>query len=224
MLTRQKGYFLQIRQEREAQSEIRKIFPTAAVLRGLLIALPIVVIFAMLLASADGSNYQKIADFFDLFDSGKITEYVFRFFRILACAYLLIGVFLHALSQSKDEKLAGEGGIPLSGFWALQKHLLFWEASPFFSLCLLLSSFNISLAGSQISALLDIPILNMRVAVLVNSSPWLSFKFNTHHGLSNNYKTRKRVGTKNLLLVKRRNCFTSIGNFDFRISTAYIGN
>ena len=123
MLTRQKGFFLQIRQERVAQGETRKKFPTAAVLRGLLIAFPIVVIFALLLASADAVFNQKIIDFFDLFDSGKISEYVFRFFMILVCAYLLVGIFLQAASQSKDGNLAGEGGI------SIKQILGFTEAS-----------------------------------------------------------------------------------------------
>jgi len=123
MLTRQKGFFLQIRQEQEVQSRTRNKFPAAAVLRGLLIALPIVVIFAMLLASADAVFNQKIADFFNFFDSGKIFEYVVRFITILVCVYLLVGIFLHALSQSKDEKLAGENE------GSVKKILGFTEAS-----------------------------------------------------------------------------------------------
>lgn len=123
MLTRQKGFFLQIRQEQEAQNGTRNKFPAAAVLRGLLIALPIVVIFAMLLASADAVFNQKIADFFNFFDSGKIVEYVVRFITILVCVYLLVGIFLHALSQSKDEKLAGENE------GSVKKILGFTEAS-----------------------------------------------------------------------------------------------
>ncbi len=108
MLTIQKRFVSQIRQEKEAQSGTRNKIPFVAILRGLLIAIPIVVIFAMLLASADVVFNQKIANFFDLFDSGKITEYVFRIFMILACSFLLVGVYLHTLSQSKDEKLASE--------------------------------------------------------------------------------------------------------------------
>lgn len=108
MLTIQKRFVLQIRQEKEAQGSAGNKIPFVAILRGLLIALPIVVVFAMLLASADVVFNQKIADFFDLFDSGKIIEYVFRFFMIFACAFLLVGVYLHTLSQSKDEKIASE--------------------------------------------------------------------------------------------------------------------
>jgi hypothetical protein len=108
MFTLQKRFVLQISQEQENISGARKELPLAAILRGVLIALPIVVVFAMLLASADAVFNQKIVDFFDLFDSDKIIEYIFRFFIILVCAYLLSGIFLHALSQSKDEKLASE--------------------------------------------------------------------------------------------------------------------
>ena len=47
--------------------ETIKGFPIKPVLRGLLIAIPIVVIFAFLLASADIVFNQKIIDFFDHF-------------------------------------------------------------------------------------------------------------------------------------------------------------
>lgn len=108
MLTIQKRFVFQIRQEKKAQGGTENKIPFVAILRGLLIALPIVVIFAMLLASADVVFNQKITDFFDIFDSEKITEYVFRFFIILTCAFLLVGIYLHTISQSKDEKLASE--------------------------------------------------------------------------------------------------------------------
>lgn len=110
MLTRQNRFFSHTWKEQQASSKIRRKIPFAAVLRGLLIALPIVVFFASLLASADAIFNQKIADFFNLFDSGKIIEYAFQLLIILLYAYLLAGIFLHAASQSTDDKLIGEDG------------------------------------------------------------------------------------------------------------------
>jgi hypothetical protein len=78
------------------------------VLRGILIALPIVAIFASLLGSADLVFNQRLEDLIELFKLEKLPEYIFRLVYILVGAYALAGVFLHAASQSKDEKLAGE--------------------------------------------------------------------------------------------------------------------
>jgi hypothetical protein len=108
MFVRQWEFLLHVRKEREAQDGTTRKFPLAAVLRGLLIALPIVIVFTALLASADVVFNQKVNDFFDLFDSGEFFEYFLRFLIILICAYALSGVFLHAASRSKDEKLIGE--------------------------------------------------------------------------------------------------------------------
>jgi hypothetical protein len=108
MFVRQWDFLLHVSKEREASGGMARKFPLAAVLRGLLIALPIVVVFAMLLASADAVFNQKIIDFFEFFDAGKIAEYFVRLLIILACAHALAGIFLHAASGSRDEKLIGE--------------------------------------------------------------------------------------------------------------------
>jgi hypothetical protein len=78
------------------------------VVRGILIALPIVAIFAALLSSADLVFGQRLDDFIELFNLENLPEYIFRLVYILMGAYALAGVFLHAASQSKDEKLIGE--------------------------------------------------------------------------------------------------------------------
>jgi hypothetical protein len=74
----------------------------------ILIALPIVVVFAALLSSADAIFGQRLEEFIELFQLEKLPEYIFRLVYILVGAYALAGVFLHAASQSKDEKLVGE--------------------------------------------------------------------------------------------------------------------
>jgi hypothetical protein len=76
-----------------------------AIARGVLIALPIVAIFAALLASADTIFSNQLSAFLNL---AKLSEYIFRLIYILVIAYALAGSFLHAASQSTDEKLLGE--------------------------------------------------------------------------------------------------------------------
>ncbi|MBI3168125.1 MAG: DUF4173 domain-containing protein [Chloroflexi bacterium] len=78
------------------------------ILRGLVIALPIVAIFASLLASADAVFNQRLENFVDVFKLENLPEYIFRMIYILVIGYGLAGIFLHAANFSTDEKLAGE--------------------------------------------------------------------------------------------------------------------
>ncbi len=78
------------------------------VVRGILIALPIVAVFAALLSSADMVFGQRLGDLIAVFKLEKLPEYIFRLVYILVAAYALAGVFLHAASQGTDEKLVGQ--------------------------------------------------------------------------------------------------------------------
>ena len=78
------------------------------IVRGVVIALPIVVIFATLLSSADVIFSSKLDDFIEVFKLENLDELVFRLIYILIIGYALAGTILHASSSSKDEKLAGE--------------------------------------------------------------------------------------------------------------------
>jgi hypothetical protein len=73
-----------------------------AIFRGVLIALPIVAIFAALLSSADLVFAQRLDGFTRLFRLEKLPEYLFRCVYILVGAYALAGVFLHAAQKSQD--------------------------------------------------------------------------------------------------------------------------
>jgi hypothetical protein len=84
----------------------RRVWP---ILRGVLIAIPILAIFAALLASADLIFAQRLDNLIALFRLEKLPEYIFRGVYILIGAYLLAGVFWHAATRSQDEKLIGEG-------------------------------------------------------------------------------------------------------------------
>ena len=78
-----------------------------AILRGVLIAIPILVIFAALLSSADLVFAQRVQDFVKLFRLENLPEYIFRCILILVAAYALAGTILHAAQKSQDEKLVG---------------------------------------------------------------------------------------------------------------------
>ena len=78
-----------------------------AILRGVLIAIPIVAIFAALLSSADLVFAQRVQDFVKLFRLENLPEYIFRCIYILIGAYALTGTILHAAQKSQDEKLVG---------------------------------------------------------------------------------------------------------------------
>jgi hypothetical protein len=76
--------------------------------RGLLIAIPIVGIFASLLAAADPIFASYIEDFAAIFKLENLPEYIFRGVYIFILGYLLTGIYIHAFSNDKDQKLIGE--------------------------------------------------------------------------------------------------------------------
>jgi hypothetical protein len=78
-----------------------------AILRGVLIAIPIIVLFAALLSSADLVFAQRVQDFVKMFRLENLPEYIFRCIYILIGAYALAGILLHAAQKSRDEKLVG---------------------------------------------------------------------------------------------------------------------
>ena len=102
MIFRPFGFFRQTQRTASESGVERKSLPIAGILRGLLIALPILLCFGSLLASADVVFSQKLTDFFD---TEKLSEYMRRIFLIVLLAYLLAGIFLHAAIRSNDEKI-----------------------------------------------------------------------------------------------------------------------
>ena len=81
--------------------------PAWPVVRGILVAIPVVAFFAALLSSADLVFAQHLDDFIALFRLEKLPEYIFRAIYIALLAYVLAGVYLHAATRSSDEKLLG---------------------------------------------------------------------------------------------------------------------
>lgn len=79
----------------------RRLLP---ILRGVLIALPIVAVLGVLLSSADPvfGDWMK-----QVFNLEKLPEYLFRLFYILVIGFILVGVYLNAVHPSgKGEKPA----------------------------------------------------------------------------------------------------------------------
>lgn len=107
MLALPLSHSVEARRERMERGEQprRSFWP---VLRGLLLALPILAIFASLLAAADAVFADRLDQFIEIFRLEKLPEYIFRGAYILFGAYLLAGVLLHAALKSRDEKLTGE--------------------------------------------------------------------------------------------------------------------
>lgn len=71
------------------------------ILRGVLIALPIVAIFGVLLSAAD----QVFADWVQrIFNIEKLPEYLFRLFYILVITGFLVGVYLKAILPMQEAK------------------------------------------------------------------------------------------------------------------------
>lgn len=72
-------------------------------LRGLLLAVPVVIIFAGLLSSADPIFADQLKNWFSWFDLSRISEYLFRIMYILVLAYALGGIYLHAVLPRQAE-------------------------------------------------------------------------------------------------------------------------
>ncbi len=101
MLARPLGFAAENRRDLPAPGEKRKVSPWP-VLRGIVIALPVVAVFAALLSSADPIFAKRFEGFLALFKIDKLPEYILRLVLILIAAYALAGTFLHAAQKSGE--------------------------------------------------------------------------------------------------------------------------
>ncbi|MCJ7625697.1 MAG: DUF4173 domain-containing protein [Anaerolineaceae bacterium] len=74
---------------------------TVPVLRGLFLALPVVIVLGALLASADPIFSDRLDDILKIFDLSKLGEYIFRMFYILILAYIFAGLYLFAIHPKR---------------------------------------------------------------------------------------------------------------------------
>lgn len=90
-----------------------------AVIRGSLIALPILAVFAGLLSSADPIFARRVKDILDWFRIENLPEYFFRLSYMAALAWLFVGAVLYAANRSKDEHVLTEGASSFPAFLGL---------------------------------------------------------------------------------------------------------
>ena len=89
---------------------LKKGKPAFAVLRGLLLAFPILLILAAMLAEADPIFEQALGSVLDIFSVDNWGEYLWRLFRLSLIAYLLLGVYLHAYAKNYDAGISKDQG------------------------------------------------------------------------------------------------------------------
>ena len=94
--------------ENEQDQADRKqgIRTSLSILRGVLIAFPIVLVFAGILAEADPIFDQAIGDFLEIFKIDNLGEYIFRAILISIIGYIVLGVYLHAFYKNHDQDIS----------------------------------------------------------------------------------------------------------------------
>lgn len=115
MIARPLGFAAQTGRQQKSSSEKRsaQIWPYV---RGIVIAIPVIAIFASLLSSADPIFAERLEGLVDLFRIDNLPEVIFRLVYILVFAYVLAGTFLHA-AQKSDEKVEEKTWLsPFLGF------------------------------------------------------------------------------------------------------------
>ena len=85
----------------------RRPNPLWSVLRGVLLAIPVLLVMGALLASADPIFSSKLAGVLNWIKPNNLAELIFRAFYISFIAFILLGVYLHALDTNHESKLIG---------------------------------------------------------------------------------------------------------------------
>ncbi len=78
-------------------------------LRGILLALPVLAVFAALFAAADPIFADRLQDLIETLKIEKLPEYIARLVLIMIWTFLIAGMMLYALLKSKRAPLIGEG-------------------------------------------------------------------------------------------------------------------
>ncbi|MFU8771894.1 MAG: DUF4153 domain-containing protein [Anaerolineales bacterium] len=82
------------------EQKTSKLMRLTPFLRGLLIAVPVLIVLSALLASADPIFARRLASIFDWITVDKLVEIIFRAIYIFVLAYGLTGAYLHAFTHS----------------------------------------------------------------------------------------------------------------------------
>lgn len=129
----------------ENKANTRKFSP---VLRGLLIALPLVILLGGLLASADLIFSSKIEGLFKWIKIENFGEFVFRFIYVVILAYALCGAYIFILTKT-SERRANNAETPLvSPFLGKTEALIVLGAVNLLFLSFLLIQFRYFFGGN----------------------------------------------------------------------------
>jgi hypothetical protein len=110
VIARPLGFVAEMRRDQSSPSE-KRTSPIWPIVRGVVIALPVIAIFASLLSSADPIFAERFEDFIAIFKIENLPEYIFRLVYILVFAYALAGIYLHA-AQKSHEAVEEKSGVP----------------------------------------------------------------------------------------------------------------
>ncbi len=88
------------------QNKPNKFSAAAGWLRGVLLAAPLLLVFGALLAQADAAFAQALNDLWALFRIENLPEYIFRMFYVIVLGYVLAGVYLYAIAESRQERIS----------------------------------------------------------------------------------------------------------------------
>ena len=97
------NFFSAVKKNLENNRKIRFGKEIIPIIRGLMIATPLVLILGSLLASADVVFKQKLISFFANFSIKSIQNYLSQFLLILVVAYLCLGVLIFTVSTNVSE-------------------------------------------------------------------------------------------------------------------------
>ncbi|MGC8875346.1 MAG: DUF4153 domain-containing protein, partial [Chloroflexia bacterium] len=110
------GMFLSATRKPTQEQPKRLLHKVGPILRGTLIAAPSVLVFAVLLSSADPIFAQRLRDWTAFLRLERLPEYLLRGGYIVVTAYLLAGIVLHAGTRGREERLIGEGNAVIRPF------------------------------------------------------------------------------------------------------------
>jgi len=116
LIARPIGFMLEVKRDQPSSNDKRSLSSFWAIVRGIVIALPVIAIFAALLSSADPIFADRFDKFIKLFRLENLAEYIFRLVYILIFAYALAGAFLHAAQKSGDAYEEKPRFAPFLGF------------------------------------------------------------------------------------------------------------
>jgi len=118
MLARPLGFVADVRRLPLGQPDVspKRNSHFLPIVRGIVIALPVIAIFASLLSSADPIFANRFEKFIELFNIDNLPEYIFRLVYILIFAYAIAGTFLHAAQKSDDQVEEKPRFAPFLGF------------------------------------------------------------------------------------------------------------